>query len=105
MASGSISSSATPGRLGGHRCVDGDVVSPHGLIERGAQRAVHVVDGSGGEARGAHFAVELFDVLGFQLGDPVSSDPGIRFCAYVTNSPDEGVRHRRTTRDALIFFL
>src|SRR5204863_351857 len=36
--------------------------------------------------------------------DKVGS-PRIRFCAYVSHSIDEGVRHYRTTPDALIFFI
>ena len=47
-----------------------------GLAEGCAQGAVDVVDGAGGGARAEHFAVELFDVLGFELVDPVGSGPG-----------------------------
>jgi hypothetical protein len=37
---------------------------------------VYVVDGSRREASGAHLAVELLDVLRFELGDSVGPDPG-----------------------------
>jgi hypothetical protein len=36
--------------------------------------------------------------------DQVGSQ-GIRFCAYLGRAMDEGVRHCRTTRGALIVFL
>jgi hypothetical protein len=51
-------------------------------------------------------------VLCFALFTPVGVDSAeadqvgsqrIRFCAYVPNSGDEGVRHRRTTTGAFFF--
>ncbi|MGO8892865.1 MAG: hypothetical protein ACLQB1_24700 [Streptosporangiaceae bacterium] len=59
------------------------VPAAHGFVERVADRAVNVVGGARGRPVALHLGVELFDVLGFQLVEPVRTDSGDEVNAHV----------------------
>ena len=71
------------GRLGQQRRVLRDVPAAPGLVERVPDGAVHVMGGSRRAAAADHLGVELFEVLGFQLVEPVRADAGDEVNAHV----------------------